>query len=136
MKKSIVKDILFLGQKSQEAKPEDRTLALDLQDTLNAHLLECVGLAANMIGVKKRAIVIRMGSENLVLFNPVLLEKKKPYQTEEGCLSLVGSRPTTRYEEISVAYQDVNWQAKTIHLSGFPAQICQHEMDHLEGIII
>ena len=104
MKKSIVKDILFLGQKSQEAKPEDRTLALDLQDTLNAHLLECVGLAANMIGVKKRAIVIRMGSENLVLFNPVLLEKKKPYQTEEGCLSLVGSRPTTRYEEISVAY--------------------------------
>ena len=101
-----------MGQKSEEATPEDRTLALDLQDTLNAHLLECVGLAANMIGVKKRAIIIRMGNENLVLFNPVLLEKKKPYQTEEGCLSLVGSRPTTRYEEISVAYRDVNWKAK------------------------
>ncbi len=72
--------------------------------TLNAHLLECVGLAANMIGVKKRAIIIRMGSGNLVLFNPVLLEKKKPYQTEEGCLCRGGSRPTTRYE-ISVAYQ-------------------------------
>lgn len=112
MKKNIVKDVLFLGQKSEEATPEDRTLALDLQDTLNAHLLECVGLAANMIGVKKRAIIIRMGSENLVLFNPVLLEKKKPYQTEEGCLSLVGSRPTTRYEEISVAYRDVNWKSK------------------------
>ena len=136
MKKNIVKDVLFLGQKSEEATLEDRTLALDLQDTLNAHLLECVGLAANMIGVKKRAIIIQMGSENLVLFNPVLLEKKKPYQTEEGCLSLVGSRPTTRYEEISVAYRDVNWKAKTIRLSGFPAQICQHEMDHLEGIII
>ena len=87
--KEYCKDVLFLGPKSEEATPEDRTLALDLQDTLNAHLLECVGLAANMIGVKKRAIIIRMGSENLVLFNPVLLEKK-PYQTEEGCLSLVG----------------------------------------------
>ena len=136
MKKSIVKDVLFLGQKSEEATPEDRPLALDLQDTLNAHLFECVGLAANMIGVKKRAIIIRMGNANLVMFNPVLLDKKKAYQTEEGCLSLVGSRPTTRYEEITVAYQDVNWQAQTLHLSGFPAQICQHEMDHLEGVII
>ena len=98
MKKSIVKDVLFLGQKSEEATPEDRPLALDLQDTLNAHLFECVGLAANMIGVKKRAIIIRMGNANLVMFNPVLLDKKKAYQTEEGCLSLVGSRPTTRYE--------------------------------------
>lgn len=121
MKKSIVKDVLFLGQKSEEATPEDRPLALDLQDTLNAHLFECVGLAANMIGVKKRAIIIRMGNANLVMFNPVLLDKKKAYQTEEGCLSLVGSRPTTRYEEITVAYRDVNWQAQTLHLSGFPA---------------
>ena len=136
MKKSIVKDVLFLGQKSEEATPEDRPLALDLQDTLNAHLFECVGLVANMIGVKKRAIIIRMGNANLVMFNPVLLDKKKAYQTEEGCLSLVGSRPTTRYEEITVAYRDVNWQAQTLHLSGFPAQICQHEMDHLEGVII
>ena len=85
---------------------------------------------------EKRAIIIRMGSENLVLFNPVLLEKKKPYQTEEGCLSLVGSRPTTRYEEISVAYRDMNWKAKQFICQAFPAQICQHEMDHLEGIII
>jgi len=136
MKKSIVKDVLFLGQQSEEATPEDRPLALDLQDTLNAHLFECVGLAANMIGVKKRAIIIRMGNANLVMFNPVLLDKKKAYQTEEGCLSLVGSRPTTRYEEITVAYRDVNWQTQTLHLSGFPAQICQHEMDHLEGVII
>ena len=79
MKKNIVKDVLFLGQKSEEATLEDRPLAFDLQDTLNAHLLECVGLAANMIGVKKRAIIIRMGNENLVMFNPVLLEKKKPF---------------------------------------------------------
>ena len=136
MKKNIVKDVLFLGQKSEEAIPEDRSLALDLQDTLNAHLLECVGLAANMIGVKKRAIIIRLENANLVLFNPVLLEKQGPYQTEEGCLSLVGTRPTTRYEEITVAYRDVNWKPQTLHLSGFPAQICQHEMDHLEGIII
>lgn len=136
MEKQIVIDVLFLGQRSEEATPEDRTLALDLQDTLNAHLLECVGLAANMIGVKKRAIIIRLEKGSLVMFNPVLLEKKRPYQTEEGCLSLVGTRSTTRYEEITVAYRDVNWKAKTIHLSGFPAQICQHEMDHLEGIII
>lgn len=136
MEKQIVRDILFLGQRSEEAKPEDRPLALDLQDTLQAHLLDCVGLAANMIGVKKRAIIIRMEKGSLLMFNPVLLEKKRPYQTEEGCLSLVGTRPTTRYEEISVAYRDVNWKAQTLHLSGFPAQICQHEMDHLEGIII
>ena len=136
MEKQIVRDVLFLGQRSEEATPEDRTLALDLQDTLNAHLLECVGLAANMIGVKKRAIIIRLEKGSLVMFNPVLLEKKRPYQTEEGCLSLVGTRSTTRYEEITVAYRDVNWKAQTLHLSGFPAQICQHEMDHLEGIII
>ena len=136
MKKNIIKDVLFLGQKSEEATPEDRSLALDLQDTLNAHLLECVGLAANMIGVKKRAIIIRLENANLVLFNPVFLEKQRPYQTEEGCLSLVGTRPTTRYEEITVVYRDVNWKDQTLHLSGFPAQICQHEMDHLEGIII
>ena len=111
-------------------------MALDLQDTLNAHLLECVGLAANMIGVKSE----RLSSEWEVKIWSCLirfsLKRKKPYQTEEGCLSLVGSRPTTRCEEISVAYRDMNWKAKTIHLSGFPAQICQHEMDHLEGIII
>ena len=136
MKKNIVKDVLFLGQKSEEAIPEDRSLALDLQDTLNAHLLECVVLAANMIGVKKRAIIIQLENANLVLFNPVLLEKQGPYQTEEGCLSLVGTRPTTRYEEITVAYRDVNWKPQTLHLSGFPAQICQHEMEHLEGVII
>ena len=136
MEKQIVRDVLFLRQRSEEATPEDRTLAMDLQDTLNAHLLECVGLASNMIGVKKRAIIIRLEKGSLVMFNPVLLEKKRPYQTEEGCLSLVGTRSTTRYEEITVAYRDVNWKAKTIHLSGFPAQICQHEMDHLEGIII
>lgn len=136
MEKQIVRDVLFLGQRSEEAKPEDHPLALDLQDTLQAHLLDCVGLAANMIGVNKRAIIIRLEKGSLVMFNPVLLEKKRPYQTEEGCLSLVGIRPTTRYEEITVAYRDVNWKAQTLHLSGFPAQICQHEMDHLEGIII
>lgn len=86
MEKQIVRDVLFLGQRSEEATPEDRTLALDLQDTLNAHLLECVGLAANMIGVKKRAIIIRMGNENLVMFNPVLLEKKEPYQYDGWCI--------------------------------------------------
>ena len=136
MKKNIVKDVLFLGQKSEEATPEDRTLALDLQDTLNAHLLECVGLAANMIGVKKRAIIIRMGNENLVMFNPVLVSKSSPYQTEESCLSLEGSRPTRRYESIEVAYLDEQWMPKQLSFSGMPAQIIQHELDHLEGIII
>ena len=136
MKKKIVRDVLFLSQVSKPASQEDLYLAKDLQDTLLANRETCVGLAANMIGVQKRVIIFNFGLVPMVMFNPVLLSYKGPYETEEGCLSLTGVRPTTRYETITVSYRDSKWQEKTITLTGFPAQICQHELDHLEGRII
>lgn len=93
-------------------------------------------MAANMIGVKKRVIIVNIGFVNLVMFNPVLVSKSSPFQTEESCLSLEGSRPTRRYESIEVAYLDEQWMPKQLSFSGMPAQIIQHELDHLEGIII
>lgn len=136
MEREIMRDVLFLAQKSEEATPADLDLAQDLQDTLQVHRENCVGMAANMIGIKKRVIIFNYGLVPMIMFNPVLLSKKHPYETEEGCLSLVGSRPTVRYEEITVSYRDKDWREKTITLTGFPAQICQHELDHLDGIII
>lgn len=134
--KTIVTDPLFLSQVSTEAGPSDRQIGLELQATLLANKDRCVGLAANMIGYQKRVIIIDLGPTNLVMFNPVLLSKSGPYQTEEGCLSLVGTRPTTRYQEIQVRFRDQNWQEQTLTLKDFPAQICQHELDHLEGVLI
>lgn len=136
MKKKIVRDVLFLSQVSKPASQEDLYLAKDLQDTLLANLETCVGLAANMIGVQKRVIIFNLSLVPMVMFNPILLSYKGSYETEEGCLSLTGVRPTTRYETITVSYRDSKWQEKTITLTGFPAQICQHELDHLEGRII
>ncbi len=132
MIKPIMKDILFLQQQSQE----DLSIGKDLQDTLLAHQDACVGLAANMIGVQKRIIIVSLGFGHLVMYNPVLISKAKPYQTTESCLSLVGSRPTTRYEDIVVRYRNQDWQEVTMPFTGFTAQIIQHELDHLEGIII
>ena len=136
MEKKIVLDALFLSQVSKPASQEDLYLAKDLKDTLLANRETCVGLAANMIGVQKRVIIFNLGLVPIVMFNPVLLSYKGPYETEEGCLSLTGVRPTTRYETITVSYRDSKWQEQTIMLTGFPAQICQHELDHLEGRII
>ena len=136
MQQKIVKDVLFLQQKSEPATKLDLYLAQDLQDTLLAHQENCVGLAANMIGVRKRVIIFQYGLVPVVMFNPVLLSKSGPYQAEEGCLSLSGSRSTMRYQEITVEYLDRNWELQNITLNGFPAQICQHELDHLEGILI
>lgn len=136
MQQKIVKDVLFLQQKSEPATKLDLYLAQDLQDTLLAHQENCVGLAANMIGVRKRAIIFQYGLVPIVMFNPVLLSKSGPYQAEEGCLSLSGSRLTTRYQEITVEYLDRNWELQNMTLNGLPAQICQHELDHLEGILI
>lgn len=104
MVKPIVKDIFFLGQKSTAATKADMQVAIDLQDTLRANRERCVGLAANMIGVKKNVIIVNMGFIDVVMFNPVIVKKDTPYQTEEGCLSLEGVRPTTRYENIEVEY--------------------------------
>ena len=136
MNKPIVRDVLFLGQKSEPATKADMQVAIDLQDTLKANRAGCVGLAANMIGVKKNIIIVNMGPVDIVMFNPVITKKDTPYETEEGCLSLTGVRKTTRYENIEVEYYDMQWKKQIIRLSGWTAQICQHECDHLQGIII
>lgn len=136
MVKPIMKDVLFLGQRSEPATKADLQVGIDLQDTLAAYREECVGMAANMIGVKKRAIIVNMGMLDIVMYNPVLKKKSGAYETEEGCLSLTGVRKTTRYEKIEVEYYDQNWKRQKMVLSGWTAQICQHEMDHCDGIII
>lgn len=136
MIKNIVRDVFFLGQKSEPATKADIQIGIDLQDTLKANRAGCVGLAANMIGVKKNIIIVNMGLMDVVMFNPVITEKDTPYETEEGCLSLDGVRKTTRYENITVEYYDMQWQKQTRKLSGWTAQICQHEVDHLNGIVI
>ena len=121
---------------SETATREDIQVGIDLQDTLRANREACVGMAANMIGVNKRVIIVNMGFVDVVMFNPVLIKEDTPYETEEGCLSLTGVRKTTRYENIEVEYLDMNWKKQRQKLSGWTAQICQHELDHLEGIII
>ena len=136
MVKKIDRDVFFLGQKSKPATKADMQVAIDLQDTLKANRAGCVGLAANMIGVKKNIIIVNMGFIDVVMFNPVIIKKDTPYETEEGCLSLDGMRKTTRYENIEVEYYDMQWKKQSIKLSGWTAQICQHEIDHLSGIII
>ena len=136
MIKPIVKDIFFLGQKSEAATKQDLPIGQDLQDTLNANRDRCVGLAANMIGVKKRIIIVNMGFMNTVMYNPVIVKKDTPYETEEGCLSLEGVRKTTRYQNIEVEYLDGSWKKHRQNYSGWTAQIIQHEVDHLEGRII
>lgn len=136
MVKKIVRDIFFLGQKSEPATKADIHVGVDLQDTLKANRAGCVGLAANMIGVKKNIIIVNMGFVDVVMFNPIITKKDTPYETEEGCLSLDGVRKTTRYGNITVEYYDMQWEKQTMKLSGWTAQICQHEVDHLNGIII
>ncbi len=136
MIKEIVHDIVFLQQKALSAFPGDRQTALDLLDTLAAHRQECVGMAANMIGVPKAIIVVNLGMIDLIMFNPVILKKKHPYETEEGCLSLSGTRKTTRYREIQVEFQDMEFKKQKQTFKDFTAEIIQHEVDHLQGIVI
>ena len=136
MIKPIVKDVFFLGQKSGPATMQDLYVGPDLMDTLRANQDHCVGMAANMIGVKKRVIIVNMGILNVVMYNPVIVRKDSSYETEEGCLSLTGVRKTTRYQNIEVEYYDSSWKKRRQKYSGWTAQIIQHECDHLEGIII
>lgn len=136
MVKPIVKDVMFLGQKSETATADDRQVITDLQDTLMAHRDGCVGMAANMIGYKKRIIIVSMGFADLVMQNPVIKAKSGKYDTEESCLSLIGRRRTERYQNIEVEYLDVSFKKQRQKFSGYVAQIIQHEMDHLEGIVI
>lgn len=136
MIKPVVKDILFLGQKSEIATKEDISVVDDLVDTLRVNLEHCVGMAANMIGIKKRILVFAVGNIIVPMVNPVILKKEKGYETEESCLSLTGFRKTMRYETIEVEYFDRNFKKHKEIFTGFTAQIIQHEMDHFEGIII
>lgn len=136
MVKQIVRDMFFLAQKSEPATIEDLQIGEDLQDTLQANREHCVGMAANMIGVKKNIIIVNMGLWDVVMFNPVIVSQSGLYETEEGCLSLDGVRKTTRYQNIEVEYQDFEWKRQRLKLSGWTAQIVQHEIDHLSGRII
>ena len=136
MVKPIMRDVFFLSQKSEPATKDDLQIGRDLMDTLSANRERCVGMAANMIGVRKNIIIVNMGIMDVVMFNPVIIKKDTPYQTEEGCLSLDGVRPTVRYENIEVEYYDFAWKKQRMKLSGWNAQICQHEIDHLSGRII
>ncbi|MBB1099780.1 peptide deformylase [Limosilactobacillus agrestis] len=136
MIKPIIEDQQLLATKSTPVTKTDLSLANDLIETLNAHQAECVGMAANMIGVNKNAIIARIGPFNVVMFNPQIITKSHPYQTTEGCLSLSGTRPTKRYKQITVKFRNQNWQVQTLELTDFAAEIVQHEIDHCNGIII
>ena len=136
MVKKIMRDPLFLAQKSVDATEDDKQVVTDLLDTLKANLDHCVGMAANMIGVKKNIIVVAAGPFQFAMINPVITGKSGAFQTEEGCLSLTGVRKCTRYQEIEVEYQDMNFKKKKEKYSGWTAQIIQHEIDHCDGILI
>lgn len=136
MIRPIERDVMFLSRPSEKAEKKDIAVAKDLLDTLHAHQNECVGMAANMIGVNKRIIVMNAGLMDVVMFNPVMIHKEQKYETEEGCLSLTGTRKTERYRKITVTYEDMSFHKHTQTFTGFPAQILQHEMDHLEGKVI
>ena len=136
MVRPIVRDVFFLGQKSEPAAQGDLQIGKDLQDTLKANQDRCVGMAANMIGIKKRVIIVNMGFVNVVMYNPVIIRREKPYEAEEGCLSLDGTRKTTRYETIELEYRDEGWRKHRQPYIGWIAQIIQHEVDHLDGIVI
>ena len=136
MIKELVHDPIFLSLKSEVATKEDIQVAEDLLDTLIAYKDGCVGMAANMIGVRKRIIAFDNEGTYMVMFNPEIIKKSEPYETEEGCLSLLGKRPCKRFESIEVEYLDRNFVKRRGSFSGFTAQIIQHEIDHCNGIII
>ena len=136
MIRPIIHDPLFLAQKSAVATEADRQVITDLLDTLHASLDRCVGMAANMVGERKRIIVFCNGPMQMVMVNPEMIAKSGEYEAEEGCLSLTGLRKTKRYRKITVKYQDQTFRQLTGTFEGFTAQIIQHEIDHCYGILI
>ena len=136
MVREIIHDPIFLQRKSLNATAADLPIAEDLVDTLQANAYRCVGLAANMIGKRKRIIAFCNGPLIMVMLNPKIINKDGEYETEEGCLSLDGVRKTKRYRSITVTWQDMDMNKRTGTLSGYAAQIVQHELDHCEGILI
>lgn len=131
-----MKDISFLAQKAELATQVDLPVAEDLLDTLAAHKNGCVGMAANMIGINKRIIAFDNGGMYMVMLNPEIIKKTGPYEAEEGCLSLTGTRKAKRWKSIKVQYQNASFQTRFKSFTGWTAQIIQHEVDHCEGIII
>lgn len=133
----IVHDPLFLAQKSARATPADADTARDLLETLTAHADGCVGMAANMIGVCKRIIAFECGENDyMIMYNPEIVKMSQPYQAEEGCLSLEGTRMTKRWKSIKVRYQNEDFQERFKTFTGWTAEIIQHEIDHCSGILI
>ena len=137
MIKELIHDPIFLSLKSEVVTKEDLQVAEDLLDTLIAHKDGCVGMAANMIGVRKRIIAFDNEGTYMVMFNPEIIKKSDPYETEEGCLSLLGGpRKCKRYKSIKVQWQTTEMQTRIKTFTGFPAQIIQHEIDHCDGVLI
>ena len=136
MIKPIVKDPVFLAQRSGEATEEDLPVARDLRDTLAAHADGCVGMAANMIGVTKRVIIFSDSGTPVVMFNPEIVKRSEPYTAEEGCLSLSGTRTAVRYRSIKVRFRNEQFQIRIKTYTGWTAQIIQHEIDHCNGVLI
>lgn len=136
MIRPIVTSPIMLRMPSVDATPEDAHIGQDLLDTLAAHAHECVGMAANMIGQRKRIIVVQDGPRARLMYNPVVLERTNEYQTKEGCLSLPGTSPATRWRRIRVSYLDESFRPVTKTFSGYTAQIIQHEIDHCNGVLI
>lgn len=137
MIKELIHDPIWLAQKSQPATKDDLQTAQDLLDTLTAHKDSCVGMAANMIGVNKRIIVFDCDGSYMTMINPEIINQSGPYDTEEGCLSLLGGpRKTKRFQKIKVQYQTLEFQTRLKTFTGWTAQIIQHEIDHCNGILI
>lgn len=136
MVRDIMRDTIFLTQKAEAATTEDLSVAQDLLDTLAAHKDGCVGMAANMIGVCKRIIVFDNEGRYMVMFNPEIIKKSGPYEAEEGCLSLDGTRKVKRWQSVKVQYQNEKFQTRFKTFTGWTAQIIQHEIDHCEGVLI
>ena len=136
MVREICRDAAFLAQKAEAAAADDLTIAQDLLDTLMAHKAGCVGMAANMIGVNKRIIAFDNEGAYMVMFNPVIVKRSAPYEAEEGCLSLTGTRKTRRYQTIKVQWQNEQFQVRLKTFTGWTAEIIQHEIDHCDGILI
>lgn len=137
MIKELMHDPILLGQKSEPATQSDINTAIDLMDTLISHKDECVGMAANMIGVKKSIICFDNDGEYMTMLNPEIIKFSEGYETEESCLSLLGGpRKTKRYKKIKVKYQTIDFKVRIKTFEGFSAQIIQHEIDHINGILI
>ncbi len=136
MVREIMRDTFFLSQPSAPATPDDLPVGQDLLDTLAAHKEGCVGMAANMIGVSKRIIAFDNGGQYMVMYNPEIIKRSEPYEAEEGCLSLTGTRPARRWRSIKVQYQNEKFQVRLKTFTGWTAQIIQHEIDHCSGVLI